>query len=918
MLPVVPPLSPAAERQRLETLARYHIVGTPPEAAFSRLTELAGKALDVAGALIGFVGEQRVFYKAYRGASGRSFPRQQTLCSTAAFANAPLVLEDVSAVATCAGLAFVRQCNMRFYVGVPLISQSGAVLGALSVFDRAPRTVQSEQLELLETLAQTVTDLLEARRTAFERTNAVITERCAGELLEDSSYYTFRIGEGGQLEHLNRSLMTTLGYRSPPEHYRDLYLPGVRDDVAAALAEARRVGQAELSTTLVTRSGTPVPVVQELVRHAGHNIFGHSVSVLARDLSAQRQNEAFEQKRAEVLELTARSAPLPAVLLELTRLLETYCEGLVGAVFLVQNTTLQLEVAPNLPNAFARLVSELPLGEVAAAPGAAVLSGTRVVTTDIRHDPLWHHLRYFALQHGIQACWAEPILSDQHAVLRTNVLETDVLGALVLYARETRGPTEAEGRLLRETAQLAAIAVMRQKLYAKLEHQARYDALTGLPNRRLLHDHLERAVRQAKAQDEGVGVLLLNLDNFKRVNDALGHGTGDRLLEGVARQLETHLRARLPPRTTLARSGGDEFIFTVPLEQQSDAARFAFELREAFAAPVAVGERTFQVEASTGVSRYPEDADTPEALVQAADTAMHAAKADRRAGHKQGYRLYQSEMTTQLEAQLKLEAELKRALSEDEFRIFFQPRFGLARQTVVASEVLIRWQHPTQGLLLPGAFLGGAQKAGLLPQIDAWVLRQVAQRLSERAAHGHPERLSCNVSATSFQDRSFLDELEEVLGADRAVPEGLELEITENLLMQNLDGVAAQLAELKVRFPGIRVAIDDFGSGYSSLAYLRHLPIDTLKIDRAFVRDLDHRDSHLQRTALAVIRTVIALGRDLGFRIVAEGAETEGQLGMLTALGVDEVQGFAIGRPQPLNAWLPGTPGNARGSADFS
>ena len=905
MLPLVPPLSPVAETRRLAALKRYEILGTPPEDVFSRIARLASAALQTPAALISFVGEQRVFYKAHWGASGRSFPRAQTPCQVAAFSAVPLVLEDAAATEGVR-LAFVRQNGVRFYAGVPLVTPEGEVLGALSVFDRVPRGLSQAQLEGLTTLAQTLMDLLGARRERLELSRHEVTETRLHSLLEGSSYYAFSAAPGGHLEYLNSPLETALSYRSPPEYYRDLYPPERQAAASAALGEALKVGHAQLVTTFLSQSGTHVPVVQELVRGAD----GY-VSALARDVTAQEQHAAFEQKRAEVLELTARGALLPAVLLELIQLLETYCEGLVGAVFLIHGATLQLEAAPQLPNSFARFLRELPLGPVAAAPGVAALSGERVVTSDIRHDPLWHNLRYFALQSGLQACWAEPILGDN-----------EVLGTFTLYAREPRGPTDAEARRLRETAQLAAIAVTRQKLYAQLEYQARYDALTGLPNRRLLNEHLQRAVRQAQRNQqnggEGLGVLLLDLDNFKEVNDTLGHSAGDLLLSGVAERLQAHMQAQLPLRTTLARSGGDEFVLLIPLEQQSDAARFAFELQGAFSAPFILGKRTLQITASIGVSRYPEDAETFEALLQAADTAMYATKADRRAGLEQGYRLYRSEMTEQLEAQLKLEAELKRALSEDEFRIFTQPRFELARQQLVAAEVLVRWQHPDRGLLLPGAFLGGAQKAGLLPQLDAWVLRQVARHLSAAAASNKPTRLSCNVSAVSFQDRTFLDELEAVLDSDRAVPSGLELEITENLLMQNLDGIAARLADLKVRFPGIRVAIDDFGSGYSSLAYLRHLPIDTLKIDRVFVRDLDHRDGKLQHTALAVIRTVIALGRELGFRVVAEGAETEGQLGMLTALGVDEVQGFVIGKPQPIDTWLPATPGDALGRSKFS
>jgi EAL domain-containing protein (putative c-di-GMP-specific phosphodiesterase class I) len=279
---------------------------------------------------------------------------------------------------------------------------------------------------------------------------------------------------------------------------------------------------------------------------------------------------------------------------------------------------------------------------------------------------------------------------------------------------------------------------------------------------------------------------------------------------------------------------------------------------------------------------------------------MYAAKADR-SSSRGGFRLYQREMTDVLEEQLRMEDDLRRALAGDELRLYVQPRFELARRRFSAYEALVRWRHPDRGLLLPDAFLGVAERAGLLPHLDTWVLRHVTEQLSRWDAEGKTDRLSCNVSAASFYDDTLLRELSSSLGENPAVASRLELEITENLLLTDLEGTAAQLRELKTRFPGVRVAIDDFGSGYSSLAYLRQLPVDTLKIDRAFVKDLDHSDARLQRTALAVIRTVIALGRDLDFQVVAEGAETHEQLGMLTALGVDEVQGYVLGKPQPLS-----------------
>lgn len=906
MLPPARALTPADEAERLAALRRYGVLGTPPEAAFSRLADLVREAFGTAGVLLSFVGERRVYYKAQRGANAPSYPRAQALCSYAAFAAGPLVLGDALAVPEAAALAFVRRNGVRFYAGVPLRSPEGAPLGALGVFDPAPRAPDGVPLALLGEYAGAVMDLLAARRSARDLLEArpplislsanrarrgapppvpaAQADARLADLLASTGLYTLATTAAGAPVHLSPALQRVLGYDAPPESLAGLVPAASRGALEAALADTLTAGRARLETDLVTRAGQPEPFALEFVRHPDEPVVG----VLARDRRAEAGRAAFETRRAEVLELTARGAPLPAVLLELTRLLETTLPETVAAVFLRDGDggRLQLEVAPGLPSAFARLVGDVPLAAAGVLGVAA--RGARAASPDLRRDPRWGGLGYFALQSGLRACWAEPIVGDGDG--------GRVLGTFALFSRRPELLGDADLNPLREAAQLAAIAVSRAQLYRRLERQAHYDALTGLPNRSLFGELLGRATGQAGTRGEGVGVLLVDLGSLKRVNDALGHRTGDLLLSAVA----ARLAEAAPATATLARGGGDEFVLALPLSERGDAARVAFELAERLAEPFEVAGRPFKLEASIGVSLYPEDGEGPETLLRAADAAMRAARSDRQAGRRQGYRLFQPEMSAELEAALRLEDDLRRALAGDELQLWLQGRFELGRAEPRAYEALVRWQHPERGLLSPGAFLGGAQRAGLLPQLDAWVLRAVVEQLRRWAADGRSWGLSCNVSAASFQSRAFLGALEEALGEGGAVATRLELEITENLLMQNLGDAAAQLAELKERFPGIRVAIDDFGSGYSSLAYLRHLPIDTLKIDRAFVQDLDHREGRLQRTALAVIRTVINLGRDLGFRIVAEGAETEGQLGMLTALGVDEVQGFVLGRPRPL------------------
>ena len=885
-------LSSQEEQRRLAALATYGILGTAAEEAYLRLARLAQQMFQVPGVILGFVGERRVYHKVHLGLEQHSYPRAQSLCARAAFSQNVFYLPDVAENPEVAALQFSRQNGVRFFAGVPLKDDAGQVLGAFSVFDTRPREFGSVQLAQLSDLAAAVLELLSARRQKLEarqlreqRVGVHSEEPNLPALLEVLPYYAFTADVEGNLRFVNQTLRRTLGLRELPKKLTDLVPRNEHDALRVAFNESLASSQASLETQLLGRGGQLFPVSLGLFTHSERGNEGLSVSALGRAVEARQQRERREQQRTEVLELTARGAPLPAVLLQLSHFLEANCGGTRVAVLLLQEGKLSLEAAPTLPSAFARTLDGLPPSS-AGGSGLAVQTGQRVLSTDIRHDPLWRDLRYFALQQGFVSCWSEPILNDQGTVL----------GVFSLFLSEHREPLEIELRLLREAAGLAAIAVQRQQLYLELERAARFDPLTGLPNRRRLAEYMTWAIGQATQKQGVMSVMILDLDDFKQVNDSLGHTAGDSLLKEVALRLE----ASLPRQASVARSGGDEFVFVLPLEHRDDAAKVAFEITRALQKPFILEGRSFNVGASIGISLYPDDATDPETLLKTADSAMYAAKADRKVGNKQGYRRYLPEMTAALDAQLRLEDELRRALASHELRLFVQPRFDIARSAFTSFEALVRWQHPERGLLTPASFLPGAEEAGLMPELDRWVLHQVIEYL----AHRHPlvpaERLSCNVSAASFQSASFLSSLEANLSAHNVPASRLELEITENLLMQDLQGAAEQLHQLKRDFPGMRVAIDDFGSGYSSLAYLRQLPVDTLKIDRAFIRDLDHSSARQQRTALAVIRTVVALGRDLDFRIVAEGAETEAQLKMLIALGVDEVQGYLLARPRPI------------------
>ncbi|HSH40494.1 MAG TPA: EAL domain-containing protein, partial [Arenicellales bacterium] len=393
---------------------------------------------------------------------------------------------------------------------------------------------------------------------------------------------------------------------------------------------------------------------------------------------------------------------------------------------------------------------------------------------------------------------------------------------------------------------------------------------------------LEQAISNADRGGYAVGVLLLDLDEFKLVNDSLGHGAGDQLLQEVAVRLQQCIRSG----DTVARLGGDEFVLVVPLERSGkDCNDIAERLLHALQEPMHVSGRAVHARPSVGVSLYPDDGDTPEALLQAADTAMYAAK---NAG-KNRYHYFARSMNRQVSERLRVESELQEAIRSDRLELYYQPRVRLDLGTVCGAEGLLRWHHPKRGLLTAGKFIGIAELSPLMTDIDSIVLSQSVERLAAWQKDNAGLVLAVNVSARELHGDDFAARVARALEAGGVDAGEFELEITESMLMRDYERTRSQLIDLKERAPGLRIAIDDFGSGYSSLNHLRQLPIDTLKIDGSFIADLDGSD---RETAAAIVKTIIEFGRNLGLTVVAEGVENRAQAEWLASHGCDQAQGF--------------------------
>ncbi len=503
-----------------------------------------------------------------------------------------------------------------------------------------------------------------------------------------------------------------------------------------------------------------------------------------------------------------------------------------------------------------------------------------------------------------QSCGARELENALDTVRRTGEWDANVEGRRNdrAYCQHVRiSPVTGNDEGITHFLVVYEDITLRRVQEQQILHQAQYDSLTRLPNRLLAMDRLGQAIAVANRDGGQVAVMFIDLDDFKKVNDSLGHGTGDSLLVEAATRLLATTRAE----DTVARQGGDEFLVILGnLHDSDDTQMLAMKIIGAFAPPFLIDQHQLFVSPSIGIAVYPADGDSPSTLLRNADLAMYEAKDSGR----NTFRFFNQHVHDHSVQRLSMEHRLRGALANDELRLFYQPLVEVATGRVVGAEALLRWASPDFGFLAPDSFIHIAEQTGLIVDIGDWVLQTACGELrSWLTIHDKPLQMAVNVSPRQFRDSRITASIGACLDLHRLPHGSLQIEVTEGLLIRNRSEVLEILVAIQAL--GVRIAMDDFGTGYSSLSYLKRFPFHTLKIDREFIRDLaDDSDDH------ALVAAAIRMGKSLGLRVVAEGVESEEQLRILAALGCDSIQGYLIGKPvaaqEFIQSWLTGAAGS--------
>ncbi|MDQ0256676.1 diguanylate cyclase (GGDEF)-like protein [Evansella vedderi] len=589
----------------------------------------------------------------------------------------------------------------------------------------------------------------------------------------------------------------------------------------------------------------------------------------------KKHRETVYSAQNRILEMLATNTSIFKVLKELVYIVEEQVPGAVGVILLTNKKQSELgnAVGPNLPQKYIEAINGLKISPEKGSCGPAAYHGKTVVVSDITSHPFWKNDKGLALQFGFKSCWSIPIFSPMK----------EVVGIFALYFKERNLHSSVELEKLESYIRLAGIVIDYKKSEAEKGHSQNIDFLTGLPDAIQFKSHLEERIKE---KGNPFAVVFFDLDRFSVINNIGGYEVGD----GVLKKISNKISQCIDEEGILARWNSDKFIGVIPYEHSEDIKMVIEAILKKFLDPFEVNNHEFLVTPSIGISCFPQDGADSESLVKNAEIAMKKAKRE----EKNTYVFYTPSINETLYEQVMIEKYLRQAIKENQFVVHYQPQINLMNENTVGLEALIRWQHPKLGLIPPNKFIRIAEETGLIVSIGEWVLRNACEQINSLNSRGYSSfRLSVNLSSIQFSQRGLVEMIQGIISDTGMDPTNLVLEVTESTLVENIEFTVEQLNKLKAI--GVQIALDDFGTLYSSLNYLKHFPMDIIKIDRSFIRNIEYDDRDL-----AILKTIIRLGKDLKLKVLAEGIETERQLNILKKYQCDEGQGYYFDPPISL------------------
>lgn len=590
------------------------------------------------------------------------------------------------------------------------------------------------------------------------------------------------------------------------------------------------------------------------------------------DITGRKKSEAFDAQNTQVLEMIAIGQPASDIYDAIALMYEMRHPGMRCSMLELHGNRLIHGGAPSLPKAYCDAVNGLENGPSVGSCGTSTYTGQRVLVECISTDPKWEKIKHIALPHGMRCCWSEPIKSSVG----------EVLGAFGMYFDHTALPDEKASKDLKSAGRLAGIVMERDHNQKKIRTLAYTDELTGLANRSHYYQHLEHLIKTSRRQNYRFALLYIDLDEFKGVNDSLGHGAGDRLLQAISEHLKTACRQK----DFIARLSGDEFCILVEETGDEDAVNVAKRCLDMIYQPIEISARMLTPACSIGIAHFPDDGGNSSTLTKAADTALYAAKEN----GKNQYAFYHPELTKKAEYRFQVEQYLRSAIENNELSLVYQPQVNLITGKIVGVESLSRWHHSELGEVSPVDFIATAERIGMIKPHTEWVLNTACRQQVAWQKAGLPNlQMAVNISPTHFLDKEIVPMIRRIIDETGIAPERLELEVTEGVVQTDPKNLSI-FRDLKNL--GIQLSIDDFGTGYSSFASLKHLTVDCLKIDKYFIDDM-----LIDKEALFLVTSMIGIGHKLGHCIIAEGVESAEQVAMLKELGCEIAQGYFYSRP---------------------